>query len=642
MISAIFWSSSTKWLANGFILFLACVCFIPPQSLRATVPQKEYSNAGHPLKGDDDFIDNLARDTWAYLNSDWATDNHLPWSWRSESISSGDYANPSEIGLYALSWISAYEMKKAWSPEWDQVEAEITAILNQLRAWQTGSQNEQPHGTNSYNNSVFYQWYWIRENPPVVGGGLGDRVVPSIDNAWLAVSLITIREYAIANNISGLHQKADAILDDMDFTIWYDADSHRFFLGDVDNPQGGSQADYYSNENRIINFVTRALRQLSIEEYILSLEALEQPSATYSGITVDKVAWDGSYFTYTTPALFINEMNTLYGKSTILPATQSQITYASSQGYDAWGFSDCFDVEDGVYVQQGAPPTGMPGSPEIQPGLVTPYSSALSLITPLSSEAIANLQNIANTFNCAYDPNYGFRDSVSTDPVSENYGKCSDRFSALAQELIFLSIANYESNFIWDYFYRNPGVVEAHAEMFGDQKIYLPLVLNTVPPLVVADFDSCGSRNNLGGEMGAAFNPPDFLGESYVKEQERGCVAKLNYQITDWSAFWMKLQLIDLTSYGRLEFDIKAAQPRIPQEIKVELKRNNKNEVSIAYISGITTDWQTMSVNLSDFGPTGYTDELSSFTRMGELVFTFEADHSGNQGIVYLDNVTFK
>ena len=104
----------------------------------------------------------------------------------------------------------------------------------------------------------------------------------------------------------------------------------------------------------------------------------------------------------------------------------------------------------------------------------------------------------------------------------------------------------------------------------------------------------------------------------------------------------MKLQLIDLTSYGRLEFDIKAAQPRIPQEIKVELKRNNKNEVSIAYISGITTDWQTMSVNLSDFGPTGYTDELSSFTRMEELVFTFEADHSGNQGIVYLDNVTFK
>ena len=59
------------------------------------------------------------------------------------------------------------------------------------------------------------------------------------------------------------------------------------------------------------------------------------------------------------------------------------------------------------------------------------------------------------------------------------------------------------------------------------------------------------------------------------------------------------------------------------------------------YVSGITADWQTMSVNLSDFGPTGYTAPLSSFVGMEELVFTFEANRSGTDGVVYLDNIGF-
>jgi hypothetical protein len=200
----------------------------------------------------------------------------------------------------------------------------------------------------------------------VVGAGEGDHLVPSVDNAWLVASLITIREYAQANGHQALAQKADDILADMDFTMWYHADTHRFDWGGVEDPQGGTQADYYSNENRIINFVARALGQLSAEEFRLSLEALEQPSRTYDSITVDKVSWDGSYFTYASPALFIREMDTAYGTGTILPATLAQIAYARDQGYVAWGLSDCFDVADGPYVQQGAPPPAMPGQPPCQ------------------------------------------------------------------------------------------------------------------------------------------------------------------------------------------------------------------------------------------------------------------------------------
>ena len=140
--------------------------------------------------------------------------------------------------------------------------------------------------------------------------------------------------------------------------------------------------------------------------------------------------------------------------------------------------------------------------------------------------------------------------------------------------------------------------------------------------------------------MGAAYNAPDSLVEIYVQEAEHGCVARLEYNIVQWSAFWMKLQGVNLTPYSKLAFDIRADPERgIPGQMKVELKRAGNQQVSITYVSGITTGWQTMSVNLADFGPTGYTDPLSSLTEMEELVFTFEASRSGTQGVVYLDNI---
>ena len=426
------------------------------------------------------FLDDLARLTWAYLSSDWATNNHLPWSWRSDSpsLTGGDYANPAEIGLYALSWIGAYELQKPWSPTWSQVDGEVAAVLNQLRAWQSGSQPTEPDRPNAYNNSAFYQWYWISWTPPVVGGGAGDHVVPSVDNAWLAASLITIREYAQAHNHPQMAQLAQDILSDMDFDLWYHPDSHRFSWGAIEDPQAGTLADFYANENRIINFVARALGHLSADEFRSSLDALEQPTGIYDSITVESMSWDGSYFTYTSPALFIREVRTPFGVKTILPATQAQVAYAQAKGYTAWGLSDCYDVGDGGYVQQGAPPAAMPGAPETKGGLITPHASALALITPLSSQAIANLETISNTFSCAYDPLYGFRDAVMAKPGDPAYGQCSYRFSALAQEWIFLAIVNHEKGFVWNYFYRDPGVIAAHNEMFGTQQYYLPSVLN--------------------------------------------------------------------------------------------------------------------------------------------------------------------
>lgn len=160
------------------------------------------------------------------------------------------------------------------------------------------------------------------------------------------------------------------------------------------------------------------------------------------------------------------------------------------------------------------------------------------------------------------------------------------------------------------------------------------------PPLVVADFDNCTSTNNLGGAMGAAYNPPDSLKESYPQEASRGCVARLEYKISGWSAFWVKLQGADLWPYSRLVFDVRAdSQTGLPRQIKLEIKR--PGEVSIKYVSDIGTDWKTISVKLADFGSAGYGKPVSSWEGTEELVVTFELAKSGPQGVVFLDNLTF-
>lgn len=415
---------------------------------------------------DDLFLNEIARDTWNYLES--TTTKHLPWSWKSDDSSGGDYCNPAEIGLLALSYIAVYDLSKEWSPEWGTVETEVIAILNQLRAWQTNKDN-------SYEYSVFYQGYWISKSPPVVGNVSDDnhynQVVPSIDNAWLAACLMTIMEYAKTHNHSDIHTISNDILNEMDFTMWYNFDTHKFYWGAYQDPKNGGVCDYYSNENRITNFIAAALGQLSLDEFHLSIDALEKPTEDYDQIKVENVAWDGSIFTYFSPALFINEKETSYATKTLEPIVETQIKYALNESYDAWGLSDCFGVGNEGYTQQGAFPIPSTNSnlPETIPGLVSPHASAFALNTPFFSNAIDNLKQLKNNFPLLYNSN-GFKDSVVVLSDSPNYGDVSNRFSALAQQWILLSIANKINGFIWNYFYENEGVSKTHDALFNNTR----------------------------------------------------------------------------------------------------------------------------------------------------------------------------
>ena len=304
---------------------------------------------------------------------------------------------------------------------------------------------------------------------------------------------MVIRQYAQAHGLVSWEQKTNAILANMDFTRFYNYDQHLFYFGDIDNPGGGIFADYYSNEYRLVNFVAHALGQLSADEFKLSLAALQMPPGIYDRGTVDtgddilveKVAWDGSYFTYTAPTIFIQEMMTDYGLNTIDPATAAQIAYAEDQNYTAWGLSDVFDVQENGYVQQGAPPTGQGGSPETRPGLVAPHVSGMAMITSHKTQALANLRLMTQVPGL-YHPDFGFRDSFMANPAATDHNQVSCRFSALGQQWLFLSLVNQQSGVLWDYFYRDADVYQAHYDMFNESvdqvSLYAPsgIVTDTI------------------------------------------------------------------------------------------------------------------------------------------------------------------
>lgn len=167
--------------------------------------------------------------------------------------------------------------------------------------------------------------------------------------------------------------------------------------------------------------------------------------------------------------------------------------------------------------------------------------------------------------------------------------------------------------------------------------------VNNTPPLVVADFDGCQSLNNLGGEMGVAYNPPDSLTTSYVAEPDRGCVARLDFDVAGWSAFWMKLGDADLRPYQTLRFDVCAdPQPGFTGQMKVELKRKDSTEIVILYVADIGPNWKTVRVDLDDFRPTGTNPPLATRQGVEELVFVFEAAKAGGKGVVYVDNIALE
>lgn len=163
-----------------------------------------------------------------------------------------------------------------------------------------------------------------------------------------------------------------------------------------------------------------------------------------------------------------------------------------------------------------------------------------------------------------------------------------------------------------------------------------PAYYPSVDYQLIADF------NETCQDMGAAASEGDSLENSCIILNERiGKVAELHYRTPkSWAAFWLKLRNTqDLMPYDTLVFFAKSEpNPESLPGFKIEFWDEARAQHTVYTKAQLTNRWTKFEIPFKDFEC--LPDEICfDWTNVHELVFTFEKNRSGANGIVYLDDI---
>ncbi|MFG3252724.1 glucoamylase family protein [Streptomyces sp. NPDC048172] len=315
-------------------------------------------------------------------------------------------------------------------------------------------------------HGFWLNWYDPEDGSTVtVWPATGEKVRPflsSVDNAWLVTGLRIAADAA-----PSLRARIGALLDGADWSFFYtpyDAEDPVKGPGQL---RGGFWTDkdewtshHYgalNTEPRMASYLGIADGSLPTDHYwhvsrtlLPGAEQSQKPGGHH--VTVDGVkvwqghytyrgrklvpTWGGSMFEALMVPLFVPEAEwspRSWGR-THARYVRSQIAHGMDEaGYGYWGFSPA-NIPEGGYSEYGVDPIGMLKDGYTSKGVVTPHASFLAL--PFAErEALANLRALEEDFG-AYDPGYGFRDSVNV-----RTGRVSDFVLALDQGMIAAALA---------------------------------------------------------------------------------------------------------------------------------------------------------------------------------------------------------
>ncbi len=414
--------------------------------------------AGSPDLGPADraALSGYARDTWrsfdalvlpSGLPSDMLTKTADGWS-------TARYTSPSDIAAYLWSTIAAEDLKIIDRDEAATRMSRTLAAVEKL---------ERSHG-------FFFNWYDPQDGATLKiwpGGAPVRPFLSTVDNAWLAASLMMVR-----NARPQFRGVADGLLAPMNFGFFYDAYDAKnpalhpgllrggYFADD--NRYAGFHYGMLNTEARIASYVGISRGQLPLEHYYRMSRArppendgrvatIRGEVREYQGVPVDEgyrtyrglrivPSWDGSMFEALMVSLFVPEAewapngwglnHPLYVRASIENATQDV-------RLPAWGASPS-SIPGGGYRVYGVPSLGVDGrKADSGDTVMTPHASFLAL--PFAPrEAIDNMEILAGRFK-AYGP-HGFFDAVDV-----SSGRLAECELALDQGMIMASVANFLS-----------------------------------------------------------------------------------------------------------------------------------------------------------------------------------------------------
>ena len=165
--------------------------------------------------------------------------------------------------------------------------------------------------------------------------------------------------------------------------------------------------------------------------------------------------------------------------------------------------------------------------------------------------------------------------------------------------------------------------------------------------LVVADFDTGDKPNNIGGDFGGWDKDPNDESQgtqmSFDTDDSQGDASgysiRLDYDVDSpnpaYNGFWMKLNGEDATAYNTLDFYVKGdAKLGYTKRFKIELK-DMTNKPSAYIVSGVTDQWQKISIPFEKFR------RIENWNALNEFVIVFDDINSTPKtGGILIDHIT--
>ena len=165
--------------------------------------------------------------------------------------------------------------------------------------------------------------------------------------------------------------------------------------------------------------------------------------------------------------------------------------------------------------------------------------------------------------------------------------------------------------------------------------------------ILVADFNAGNKPNKLGGDFGSWDKDPNdktqYCNMSFddkVARGGKGYSLSLDYKVDSpnpaYNGIWMKLNGLDASKFTNLVFYIKGNPgKKFTDRFKIELK--NKNEVGKCMVTGITSDWQKITIPLKDI------KDITDLSSLTEFVIVFDDINATEKtGSINIDDICFE
>ncbi|HXV27786.1 MAG TPA: glucoamylase family protein [bacterium] len=398
------------------------------------------------------FLLEIAKDTWRFFDEITDKEHGLPLDTiqlgKEEAVDKdawvGDYTNVTNIGVYFMCLVSAYDLGFISKEE----------AVKRIQLTMNTVENLEHHSSgfpyNYYDTTTLERTSYF---------------VSLVDSGWLIAGL-----YVVKNAFpEELGAQAQRMIDRGNFKFFYDPVDQQMFHGYYDHLNVYSDYHYgaFYTEPRASSYIAIARGEVPVEHWFEGLirtfpedyywqeqEPLDRVERTTLGHTYYGgyyewqgmkyvPSWGGSAFEALMPTLILKEKELapeglgLNNKNHVT----GQIRYAIEElKQPVWGMSPSSTPEGG-YSEYGAKPFGSKG---YKGGVVTPHASVLAL-EYAPEEVIKNLRKLIELYDIYGE--YGFYDAVRVgpDPTKEEIqpGLVARKYLALDQAMILIALNNY-------------------------------------------------------------------------------------------------------------------------------------------------------------------------------------------------------